>query len=196
MSAGSKGREGRCGQEPDRTWCPAGSAGCSRQYTSPHGCQAQGKQTKTLDIFRCLIESLVSSHFIFPVYATPALSLFALQQVSILPLMGTICSFGCTINLQCLMQDEAERHMIALVLLTAAPTLSLVCCIIFLHSKMAGCQSFRSPSCLLYQCVRGSVLQCSDACARASLAEQSSSSVSKASAAVMCGPCRTNTQRY
>ncbi len=58
--------------------------------------------------------------------------------------MGIICRFDCTINLQCLMQDEAERHMIAWVLLTAAPTLSLVCCIIFLHSKMAGYQCFRS----------------------------------------------------
>lgn len=152
MSAGSKGREGRCGQETDRTWCPAGSAGCSRQYTSSHGRQAQGKQNKNLPVFSSLNKSLVNSHFILPVFTTPALSLFALQQVSILPLKGTICSFSCTINLQCLMQDEAERHMIALELLTAAPTLSLVCCIyiILLHSKMAGCQSFRSHSRVLY----------------------------------------------
>ena len=85
--------------------------------------------------------------------------------------------------------------MIALALLTAAPTLSLVCCIILVHSKKAGCQSFRSQSCVLDQPVRGRVLQCSDAHARASLAKQASSSVSKALAAVMCGPCFTKTQR-
>ena len=85
---------------------------------------------------------LVNSYFTLPLYATPALSLFALQQVSILLPMGTVCRFDCTINIHCLMQDEEERHMMALVLLTAAPTLSLVCCIIFLHSKMAGYQCF------------------------------------------------------
>jgi len=142
MSAGGKSREGRCGAETDRPWCPAGSAGCSRKYTSSHGRQAQGKQNKTLAVFRSLHKSLVNSYFVLPVYATRALSLFALQQVSILLLMGTCCRFDCTINLQCLMQDEEERHKIALVLLSAAPTLSQVCCIIFLHSKMAGYQSF------------------------------------------------------
>ena len=56
--------------------------------------------------------------------------------------MGTLHRFDCTINLQCLVQDEEERYMIALVLLTAAPTLSMVCCIIFLHSNVEGYHFF------------------------------------------------------
>ena len=40
---GSKGRQGGCGAEADRIWSAADGAGLCRQYASPHGCQAQGK---------------------------------------------------------------------------------------------------------------------------------------------------------